>query len=642
MKKNGINSMKEQYINLSLIILSIITSIGLTANIDEIIKLAEGFNPDQPNIDYVYLINKTLNHDRILTSFVFFSICFLLHYSIKIIKKEKNKKNVLVSVVFSLIFSIIQVLAISFSKNDTSILLSFKNFSSLLSLIVMLAYCITIFSGISILLYHLDKNHDFIFNDNGSNKLIDEIFIKRFFILLLCWLPYYVFFYPGFGNGDTSTQINMFFHQRTVHVQKILNLSAVRSDSIFISNHHPYFTTLIFGFFAKIGINHFDSITSGIALYNIIQMILYCVEFSFVISYFSSKGVNKKILKYCFIFLLLNPSFPLHAICMTKDSLFALTYIPLSIYLIEILHTKGEILSNKKILMLCFVISLLFSLTKSQGMYFLFAILLFHIIAYRKKYKQLVIVFGIPALFVMSIWQNVLLPKWNVSPGGKQEIIGIMFQQTARYATEYYDEITKEEKEIISKVIDFDNIVDNYDPDLADPVKYTFNQDSTKSQMMDYYKVWLKMFFKHPQVYIDALLNNTLGSLYLSKNSSMYYLEFMNRSDDKIYTVNSKLVDDELNVAKNYVRLLQSLPAINLIISVSFYTIVTLFVSIYKLFNKRYKELIAMSIQILSILLLFISPANGNFRYNMPMLMLFLQTLYIFVTRPTEDKNIIE
>ena len=116
----------------------------------------------------------------------------------------------------------------------------------------------------------------------------------------------------------------------------------------------------------------------------------------------------------------------------------------------------------------------------------------------------------------------------------------------------------------------------------------------------------------------------------------------MNRSDDKIYTVNSKLVDDELNVAKNYVRLLQSLPAINLIISVSFYTIVTLFVSIYKLFNKRYKELIAMSIQILSILLLFISPANGNFRYNMPMLMLFLQTLYIFVTRPTEDKNIIE
>ena len=39
---------------------------------------------------------------------------------------------------------------------------------------------------------------------------------KRFLLaaglVVLCWLPYYILFFPGLGNPDTSMQIAWFLH----------------------------------------------------------------------------------------------------------------------------------------------------------------------------------------------------------------------------------------------------------------------------------------------------------------------------------------------------------------------------------------------------------------------------------------------
>ena len=46
----------------------------------------------------------------------------------------------------------------------------------------------------------------------------------------------------------------------------------------------------------------------------------------------------------------------------------------------------------------------------------------------------------------------------NITKGGKQEMLSMPFQMTARYVTYYKDEMPNDELEVIDKVIGLDNI----------------------------------------------------------------------------------------------------------------------------------------------------------------------------------------
>ena len=58
-------------------------------------------------------------------------------------------------------------------------------------------------------------------------------------------------------------------------------------------------------------------------------------------------------------------------------------------------------------------------------------------------------------------------------------MLSIPFQQTARYLVTYPDDVTPEEMEAISRVIDVEHAKANYDPRLSDAVKDTTNPEMT-------------------------------------------------------------------------------------------------------------------------------------------------------------------
>ena len=97
----------------------------------------------------------------------------------------------------------------------------------------------------------------------------------------------------------------------------------------------------------------------------------------------------------------------------------------------------------------------------------------------------------------------------GVKPGGKQEMLSIPFQQTARYVKYYGNDVSTEEEKVIRKVLDYDTIGKNYDPDLSDPVKNTYKQKD--EYLKDYFNIWFEMLKKHPTAYIQATLNGTYG-----------------------------------------------------------------------------------------------------------------------------------
>ena len=71
-----------------------------------------------------------------------------------------------------------------------------------------------------------------------------------------------------------------------------------------------------------------------------------------------------------------------------------------------------------------------------------------------------------------------LLPTWGVALSGRQEKLGTLFQQTARFVRDYPEEVTDVERKTIDAVLPFDSLASAYQPALQDAVKFMYRSFS--------------------------------------------------------------------------------------------------------------------------------------------------------------------
>jgi hypothetical protein len=71
-------------------------------------------------------------------------------------------------------------------------------------------------------------------------------------------------------------------------------------------------------------------------------------------------------------------------------------------------------------------------------------------------------------------------------------MFSVPFQQTAALVYHKEEVIEEEDKLIIGKILDYDGLKENYNPELSDPVKNTYNKYATDEDMKEYFGVWFK------------------------------------------------------------------------------------------------------------------------------------------------------
>lgn len=602
-------------------VLAVIAAIGLTCDMKDLYVELDSYMEKFPAfMRAIFRMVLVINPNRIYITFVMLAVFVLILFSARY---EYEKRDNVMAGIFAAFFSFMQIIALSFDTNNSADFIRVSAFVFIRACFYTAGYMIVWFHVTRLILKKYDQlvEECVLFDIPQSKYDTKKKLIRYMLIMLVCWLPYYILLFPGTGNGDTSRQIIMFFHERK---DMLLDYSPNVGKDVYITNMHPFFTTIIFGLFAKLGINVFGNIEVGVGIYTFLQMIMYAAVFAYTICYFERLGLKKNFRTLLLVFMAACPLFPLYSICMLKDTMFALSYIPLTLMLCEIYRTKGEALRQKGFIIGLLVASLLFTLTKNQGVYFLIVILGVSILMYRKFFIRILISFGIPVVFFIFIWSMMILPAANVASGGKQEMLGALFQCTARYIKEYPDEVTPKEKEAISRVLDYDSLPELYNAQLQDPVKFTFNQESTSADMKGYFDAFFSMFKKHPVCYIDAVINNCFGFFDVSRMSKMAYTYFWNRIDEgnKLYVGGAfpKLQ----KIGYKLIFFVQRIPVIHIFISVGTYTMTAIFMVLLVIRNREYGKLYPMLITILSLMILVISPAGGNFRYTMPMFMLLV------------------
>ena len=177
----------------------------------------------------------------------------------------------------------------------------------------------------------------------------------------------------------------------------------------------------------------------------------------------------------------------------------------------RLVNSKGALARSPGFFIALLVSGVLCALTKKTGVYVVVPSLAALALIYWRTWWRL----GLQALAVGGVmWvvlPQVVFPALDVAPGGKQEMLGPMFQQTARYVVEHGDKIDKDQREAIDDVLRYDTLAERYEPAWADPVKYKYVYNATQKAWDAYFAVWAQQGMDDPQVYFEALVAPIAG-----------------------------------------------------------------------------------------------------------------------------------
>lgn len=407
-------------------------------------------------------------------------------------RQSMCQNNRIIAGIISFLFSICMIVSISYDQRDNWSLIICDKKHMVGALIMMMILTLITYMIINILYSKARKS--FVKSKIQVNSRIGEkIFDQHpvavpWIILIVLWLPNYILYFPGCLTYDIIRQYEQFFSGN-------------------LTNHHPVLTTLFEGIFVKFG-RSIGNQNAGIAVYLFFTLLLTSGVFAICFYWMYKKNTTYWIRFVGLAFYGLFPIWSAYARTAVKDTLFYPIFVLFVLFIFDMVLEPEKIFDSKVKVILFLLISLLLCLVRHNGFYILLFTMPFCILGIKKYRKQLIVLFIIMVAF-WEVYQKAILPMAGVEPGGKQEMLSIPFQQTARYVKYYEKDVSTEEEKVIRQVLDYDTIGKNYDPDLSDPVKNTYKQKD--EYLPDYFKIWVEMFQKHPTAYIQATLNGTYG-----------------------------------------------------------------------------------------------------------------------------------
>lgn len=334
-------------------------------------------------------------------------------------------------------------------------------------------------------------------------------------IMALFWLPWLIANYPGGTYWDTYYQIYQIYPEN--HPISVIPWEEIRAQTVtdaWLVDHHPVLTTLLYGGFGWVSDQLTGNWMLGVFAFICLQGAAHMIAFTCAVAYLRHRGCPLVLCFCAYLFFCTMPFVSTWAMCMVKDSLFGVLCVPYLIMLFDAVRTHGASLRRPRTAILFAIVGLFLCLTRKMGIFMVVPTALVAAITMRRgkrpefsesgATKACLIQAGICALVMWVLLPLVIFPAANIRSGGTQEVLGPLFQQTARYMVDHGDEISVSEKRAVQNVLDYDKLADQYRFDFADSVKYRYNLDATPEQIIDYLHAYLTMGARHPDSYLAA------------------------------------------------------------------------------------------------------------------------------------------
>ncbi len=315
-----------------------------------------------------------------------------------------------------------------------------------------------------------------------------------FLLCLVCWLPYYLYQYPGVMTPDSLNQF-----------EQVLGL-------IPYSNHHPWMHTLLIKLIYTIGFRLTGSMLIALSLYTLFQMCVLAGSVWYFISTLRLFRVKPKICLLITLFYALIPYHAVFSVTIWKDILFAAALLCFSCSMLRFLLKKSLPILH----LIIFVLTgLMLCLFRSNGWYAFLLCLPFLFVFFRKKagifYPALAAIFLIAAIIKYPV-----MNAFHVTAPDLVESLSIPIQQIAAVLCNDRS-LSKEELALIEQVVDLTYIKQLYDPHFADNIKELVragNQDYLTEHKGEFFRLWAGLGLRYPGDYMTAYIRQTYGYWY--------------------------------------------------------------------------------------------------------------------------------
>ena len=263
------------------------------------------------------------------------------------------------------------------------------------------------------------------------------------------------------------------------------------------------------------------------------------------------------------------------------------------------------------------VMLLLSMLFRNNGIYAIILTFPFILIALKKYYKQILVIFLVPIL-LYEIITGPLYKALNIEQGSTREALSVPIQQFARLMVYKQDELKEEQKMKIKQYLPIENFEELYNPGFADPIKSQFSEEGFEKDKIGLIKLYIELAMEFPIETIESFINgsygyyypNTVGwGIYTGVNTEQFGsyedYKFEQRPIVKIETL------DRLNEFVNT----RNLPIVSMCLSIGFLFWVVLACMIYAIYKKQYKKLLIFLLVLFVWLTALASPVFCEPRY---------------------------
>lgn len=350
-----------------------------------------------------------------------------------------------------------------------------------------------------------------------------HIFLWSLVIIFICWLPYFIVYYPGIITGDSIDELNM-----------VLGNSAV-------SDHHAVIHFIFMYIPYKIGYFISGNVNFSVGLISLVQMLVMASIFAYSIFFLYKRNVNKYLLLATLLFYAIVPMFGFYSITMWKDVIFSGMVLLLVLELIKLLEKRNDISFKNSYSFI--IISLLTIFFRNNAIYMYFILALVTLIIFRKKLKvivpMLIIVFA-----VFFVVKGPIYNYFGIQTSKSSEYIAIPLQQIGRMAYKGV-EFTKEEEDLINKLIPLDTLRESYNAEIVDSIKFNdeYNSNVFEENKLEYLKLWISLCFKHFGIATEAYFTSTLGYYYPNVD---YWVTTAKIDENDIGVYTSSFVPDNI------------------------------------------------------------------------------------------------
>lgn len=438
-----------------------------------------------------------------------------------------------------------------------------------------------------------------------------HIGLAAFFVILLCWLPWIILYYPASMDNDVYWMLASFL------------------GDIPKTNHHPWFASCVLGVFYKLGVR-LGSENLGIFLFVLVRDILIAAIYAGCVRLLKKSGVRRAVCVIALLFYAVTPVWGAYAKHAFKDTFSAALFCLYIVSMIVLIRKVRRAQASTLDFLGYGIIALLTSLFRNNCIYSVFPItllLLVWLLKKRERWYRLLLVFV--CLCMYFVYNQYIFNVAGVSKGDLSESMSIMLQQTARTIKYRGDEISEEERETINGYLIYDELAEVYDPILSDPIKSRLQSDQEDGATVNYLTTWAKMFFEYPVTYLEAFVGQSYGYYAFTPkheywegnwNANMTIFDWIG-SNGWDYGYNFYYAGDwesARQVLDKWADVWQEIPVLNLTNTIAFYTWSIVLIGYYIRKKKRFGDLLPILALLVMVLTCMASPVNDCFRYYAP------------------------